>query len=84
MHPEIKELIESYEDLTIMDGYDDCILGVAERFGQPPYIVYDYHKVIHKLMLEGMSMEEAYEWYDYNMIGAYVGESTPAFIKSHE
>jgi hypothetical protein len=29
-----------------------------------------------------MSYEEAIEWYDFNIIGAYVGEKTPVFMES--
>lgn len=63
-----------------MDGYDDCILGICERFGQEPIIAYDKSKVIQKLQKDGMTEEEALEYFDYNQLGAYVGESTPCFI----
>ena len=33
----------------IMDGYDDCIAGVVERFGQNPIVCYDKEKVIQRL-----------------------------------
>ena len=29
---------------------------------------------------DGMSEEEAYEYYNFNMLGAWVGDGTPAFI----
>ena len=77
----IQELLEAYEiDFKIMDGYDDCILGVAERFGSDPHIVYDKVKVLNKLVSQGMSLEEAHEYYEFNMVGAYVGENTPSFV----
>ena len=65
----------------IRPGYDDCILGTAEMFGRPTLIAYDKDKVINKLIRkEGVSHEEAYEWFEYNMLGAYVGDGTPVFI----
>ena len=30
-----------------------------------------------------MTEEEAYEYYNYNMLGAWVGDGTPAFICLH-
>jgi hypothetical protein len=75
------ELIESLtEDALKMDGFDDCIIGVSERFGQPNHIVYDFDKVLKKLMSQGMTQHEAKEWYEFNMVGAYVGETTPSFL----
>jgi len=81
MREDLLEFIESRtEDALIMDGYDDCIEGVIERFGQPNHVVYNFEKIIEKLVSSGMTHEEALEWYSYNMVGAYVGETTPSFI----
>lgn len=43
-------------------------------------IAYDYDKVIKANMKDGMIYDEAVEWFEYNQIGAYVGEYTPVFI----
>lgn len=63
-----------------VEGFDDCILGVVERIGQDAIICYDKVKVIRQLMEEGMDTEEALEFFEYNMLGAYMGEGTPCFI----
>lgn len=63
-----------------MDGYDDCIAGVVSRIGQEDILCYDKGKVITKLMSEGMTEEDAFDHFEYNMIGSYVGECTPCFI----
>jgi hypothetical protein len=68
------------EKLLKMDGFDEAILGHAQRFDQM-FIVYDYVKVIDILRKEhDMSEEEALEYWSYNQLGAWVGESTPAFL----
>lgn len=76
------ELVEELEKegLLIMDGYDDCILGLGRRFDQT-FVVYDQKKVIAKLMSEGMTEQEAWEYHDYNQVGAYMGEGTVAFVE---
>ena len=77
--------MNEYEDLLKMDGYDDCLVGVVERFGQDSYLIYDKQLILEKLQKDGMSYEEALEYYGYNQLGAYVGERTPAFlIRDHE
>jgi hypothetical protein len=82
MSSNIQELIvENWgEDLLIMDDYDDCIVGVSERFGSAPHVIYDLDKILGKLIDSGMTPEEAEEYYEFNMIGSYVGEHTPAFL----
>ena len=79
MKNELKKLIEQYENLIKIDGFDDCIVGVVNRFNQEPILCYDYNKVITKLSKD-MSYEDAIEYFDFNIIGAYVGEQTPCFL----
>jgi len=70
------------EDYLLMDGYDDCIIGVCNRFGQEPIVAYSYEKVIEKLKAtEGYTDEEAMEWFEFNMIGSWVGDKTPCFMQ---
>lgn len=78
MKATIEEQLEDH--MMVMDGYDDCILGIAERCGDPNVLAYDTAKIIKKLMKEGMSYDEAWEWFSFNQVGAYVGEGTPVFI----
>ena len=63
-----------------MDGFDDCIAGVVQRYGQPTIVCYDKEKVLEQLTDDGMTDEEAREYFEYNQIGAWVGEQTPCFI----
>ena len=70
-------------ELYKVDGYDDCILGVMERFGAEPVIAYDKDKMLDKLA-EQMSADAAEEWFDFNIVGAWVGENTPCFVSRQE
>jgi hypothetical protein len=76
-----EELAEQYgDDILLMDGYDDCVVGVVEQFGRPPIVCYDRELVIRKLMEDGMTQEEAEEFFEFNQIGAWAGERTPCFL----
>ena len=66
-------------DFLLMDGFDDCILGVVTHCGSEQFVIYDYHKVIAKNMSHGMTEEEAVEYFQFNQECAYVGEYTPGF-----
>jgi len=76
--------MEEELELTKIDGYDDCIIGIVEKFNDPPIYCYDKKKIIEKIMLsDGMSFEEAFEHFSYNIIGAWVGKTTPCFLTCH-
>jgi len=78
----LEEAENEYPNCIKMDGFDDCIVGVCESFGNEPRIVYDIDLIIQKLMKEGMSYDDAVEFYEYNQAGAYVGKNTPVFVES--
>ena len=77
------------EELLFLGEHDErkrfepAILGIAHRFGVQPIVTYDYRKVID-IFAEDMSHEEAQEYFDFNVIGAWVGEGTPIFIEVFE
>ena len=45
-----------------------------------PDAVYSVCKIIRELVKDGMDEEEALEFYDFNIVGAYMGEFTPIYI----
>ena len=65
------------------DRFEPAIIGIAHRFGMQPIVEYDYRKVI-EVFAEDMDYEEAVEYFDFNVIGAWVGEGTPIFIEVFE
>lgn len=75
------DLSEFAEGAIILDGYDDCIIGITEEFGNGPRLLYSRDKIISKMVNEdGMDEEEAIEFYDYNILGLYAGEQNPIFL----
>ncbi len=76
------DMSEQYGDLLFADGFDDAILGIVERCGFDPVVCYSADKIIDILMKDNsMSHEEAVEYYEFNILGAYVGEKTPMFLE---
>ena len=72
---------EFLEDLLLATGFDEAILGRGSRCGQPDIAVYDTEKIIDILVKQGMSHEEAVEYFDFNIVGAWMGDQTPIFMQ---
>ena len=68
------------DDALLMDGFDDAIIGVAERCGQPALVAYSRNRCIEILEGQGMSHEDANEYFDFNCAAAWMGEKTPVII----
>lgn len=76
-----EEIAEYYPDLMCIDGHDNAIIGVAERINMGLVVAYDEELIIQNLMdRDGMDYEEALEFFQFNIKGAWVGETTPIFI----
>tara|TARA_R100000742_G_C4213688_1_gene39354 strand:- start:210 stop:539 length:330 start_codon:yes stop_codon:yes gene_type:complete len=63
------------------DGFDDAIIGVGNQFSNDNVIIYSADKIIDIMMgRDGMKSEEALEYFEYNIKGAWMGKHTPIFI----
>jgi hypothetical protein len=68
------------DELLFADGFDEAIIGVAYVRGSA-VAVYDEDLAIEILASQGMSLDESREYFDFNVVGAYVGEQTPIFVR---
>jgi hypothetical protein len=72
---------EQNEDALVIPGHDDAIIGMGSRCCQHIVVAYDTEKIVKGLMSrDGMSYDEAMEYFDHNIGCAYVGEDTPVYI----
>ena len=81
-HPQRQRCLEIIgdEQLVFAEGYDEAIIGVGWRDGVP-IVAYDTQRVIAILCRrDGMTQEDAEEFFDYNIQGAWIGEATPIFV----
>lgn len=75
---DLKETIASTnEEAMLVDGHDDSLVGYDTQ-GRAVYLV---KNIIETLMeRDGMSQDEAIEFFDFNIAGAFVGEYTPIYM----
>jgi len=67
-------------DILVLDGCDDAILGVVQRCGQPPIVIYDFDELVVAFIDHGMTYTEAVEHIGTNIEGAWLGPSTPGVL----
>jgi len=93
----IKEYCE--EAFPMPSQYDKAILGMASRINFGPVVAYDVEKIIEILAIdmepdaddieEHGSVEAAKyflsrEYYEFNIIGGYLGEHMPIFVETSQ
>ena len=77
----LKGILNYYEDeeLLLADGFDDAVIGVDESTMR---IIYSSSRSIEILIeRDNMTPDEALEYFDYNVKGAYIGDKTPIWCE---
>jgi|TARA_S200002703_G_C3755026_1_gene232315 hypothetical protein len=71
--------------MRLADSFEDAFVGTTiSAFGRKQVAIYDYDKCILILMHDNhMTEDDAIEYFDYNVIGSWVGEDTPIYINQH-
>jgi hypothetical protein len=82
MREEIENWLEPLGRETLFaDGFDMAIIGITE-VNEGYKVCYDIGRILELLVIEhDMTEEEAIEYYDFNIGGAYVGPLTPIFVQ---
>jgi hypothetical protein len=72
-----EKISEINPDAILWDELDLAIIG----FTQEGKAVYDINKLISETQrINEFTYEDAYEWVEFNILNAYVGEYTPIHI----
>ena len=86
---EIKEMSKRFnnswqvEPVLTADGFDDCIVGLARR-PELIAVAYDVDKMLAQMIDGGMTLGEAREYFEFNIVDAWVGDSTPIYIEDYK
>jgi hypothetical protein len=69
------------EGALTYDGFDSAIYGIAVKPCQNTVVAYDFNAMVKQCIEDGMTYDEALEYIDFNIIGAYMGEGTPIIVR---
>ena len=77
-------VVKHIDGAIIYDGFEAALVGFGYQFNYP-VAVYDKERCLEILTeRDGMSWEEAVEYFEFNVSGAWVGESTPVFLETED
>lgn len=65
------------EEFLLADGLEEAFVGVDLDTMKT---MYDSNKCLDIYVEDGMSYEDALEYFDFNVVGACLGEKTPIFL----
>ena len=72
----LEVIVEYFQDEEIpkADGFDDAVIGIDTGTMR---LIYSVTRCVEILIVGGMDMNDAIEYFDFNVRGSYVGEKTP-------
>jgi len=78
---EIKAYLrEANPESLLADGFDEALCGVVRKPCQGEVAMYDEDACIRLLMSDlSMTYSEAVDYFEFNIVGAYLGPDTPVF-----
>lgn len=80
MNEYMERMKEANPEALKIDDHDDAIIGIGYIF-QKALFVYSETKIIETLMnRDEMTFDEAIQYLEYNISGAYMGEHTPIIM----
>lgn len=79
----IDQILEAFPEERILkaDGFDDAVIGVDVNGYR---LVYSIPLCLSILEAQGMTSEEACEYMEFNVIGAYLGDKTPIWCDTFQ
>ena len=79
----LDKILDQFPDTPILkfDGFDECVLGYEYNWDGNIRLIYSVDKILTNLVGDGMEVDDAIEYFEFNMRGAYVGEQTPIWCQ---
>jgi hypothetical protein len=67
-------------DAILFDGLDAALVGFGGVAHNEPVAVYSKTKIFEQLMSDGLSPEDADEYFSFNIVGLWAGPHTPFIL----
>lgn len=73
----LDEILDAYPDGLFLkaDGFDEAVIGLDKKRMR---LIYSIEKIIN-ILKRDMDEEDAWEYFYFNIEGAYMGSQTPVY-----
>lgn len=81
----INQLVKENPEALLMEpreDFDQAVVSITTNQEGQVVAVYDEVKIIDVLVDQGMTEDEAWEYFYFNIEGAYMGKNTPVYKKA--
>lgn len=66
------------ENIILLNGMESAIIGLVQSF-EGLRVLYDTNKILTLLQTDGMTEDEAIDYFSFNIIGGHFGTLNPIF-----
>jgi len=73
--------LQELEGVLFADGHDDAILGLVEVEAGRVVVAYSIKMILQGLINKGLTWEDASNYFEFNIRGAYCGPGTPVYVQ---
>lgn len=77
-------MIDADDDIEsnalMLDGFDEALIGLGTQFCHD-VAIYSYEKCVDILVSNGLTHQDAEEYLEFNVAGAWVGNNTPVLLR---
>ena len=76
----IAQLSDLNPDAYLFDNMTSALIGVGYTGHKDPVAVYSMSKIYAKLLTDGLSEEDAAEYFSGKFVGTWAGDNTPIIL----
>ncbi len=76
----VERLSENEPEALTPDGFEDCVVGIVETFHGDVALLSKDMVIAKMIKRDRMSYEDALEFFDFNIKGAYMGDHQPVYL----
>ncbi|MFW6247436.1 MAG: hypothetical protein ACOC22_04685 [bacterium] len=76
----LERIVACYDDVELVtaDGFDEAVIGIEDNTLR---LVYSINKCVDILVKrDGMKLDEALEYFNFNVSDVYLGDKTPIWV----
>lgn len=78
----VEEFYPEYDTVILFEDLDNTLIGIGVGQDGKPKSVYDVHKIIDCLVDGGMTEEESWEWFEFNIEGTKFSTTEVIYVNT--